>query len=161
VTTSADPLRAHLLRLLTWEEAHVGVDKAFAGIAPEHRGGRPSGFMHSPWQLLEHLRLAQKDLLTFAIDPAYVHAMKWPDDYWPVDPEPPDATAWDRSLEGFRTDRDRLKALIQDAAVDLFGLVPTGTGEQTVMRAILLVIDHNAYHVGQVIAVRRALGIWG
>ena len=160
VTTPDDPLRAHLLRLLTWEEAHVGFDKAIAGIAPEHRGARPAGFAHSPWQLLEHLRLAQKDLLTFARDPHYVHAMKWPDDYWP-DPAPPSPTAWDESLADFSADREKLEDLIQDTRVDLFALVPTGKDQQTCLRTILVLADHNAYHVGQLVAVRRALGIWG
>ena len=105
------------------------------------------------------LRLAQKDLLDFAVNPAYVHALKWPDDYWPTDPVPASG-AWNRSIEDFRADREKLKLLVRRPDVDLAALVPTGQGLQTYLRAILLVIDHNAYHLGQLVAVRRALGIW-
>jgi uncharacterized damage-inducible protein DinB len=160
MTQAADPLRAQLVRALAWDEAHVGFDKSFADIAPDRRGARPPGFAHSLWQLLEHLRLAQKDLLTFARDPKYVHTMTWPDDYWPKDPAPPTSGAWDTSLADFRADREHLRQLIQSEAIDLHALVPTGTGEQTYLRAIMLVIDHNAYHLGQVLSLRRALGIW-
>src|SRR5688572_7605899 len=131
-----DPLRAHLVRLLDWEEAHVGFDKAVAGIPAAVRGAQVSGFEHSPWQLLEHLRLAQKDLLDFAVNPQYVHALEWPGDYWPRDPAPPDASAWDQSLDGFKADRARLMQLVGNPAVDLFATVPTGTGPQTCLRAI-------------------------
>jgi len=155
-----DPLRAHLVRLLDWEEAHVGFDKAVAGIPAAVHGAQVSGFEHSPWQLLEHLRLAQGDLLDFAVNPQYVHALEWPGDYWPRDPAPPDAAAWDRSIDAFKADRGRLMQLVRNTAVDLFATVPTGTGPQTCLRAILLVADHNAYHLGQLVAVRRALGIW-
>jgi hypothetical protein len=95
---SLDPLRAQLARYLTWEEAHVGFDKAVDGIPEGKRGAVAPGFEHSPWQLVEHLRLGQKDLLEFCINPGYVHALTWPDDYWPRTPAPPDAAAWDRSL---------------------------------------------------------------
>ena len=154
------PLRTQLVRLLEWDEAHVGFDKAVAGVPAAVRGEQVSGFEHSPWQLIEHLRLAQKDLLDFAVNPQYVHALEWPGDYWPRDPAPPDATAWDKSIDAFKADRARLTKLVLDPAVDLFGTVPTGTGPQTCLRAILLVADHNAYHLGQLVAVRRALGIW-
>jgi hypothetical protein len=110
--------------------------------------------------LLEHLRLAQKDLLDFAINPQYVHALEGPDDYCPRDAAPPEAAAWDQSIEAFKADRARLMQLARDPAFDLFATVPTGTGPQTGLRAILLVADHNAYHLGQMVAVRRALGIW-
>jgi hypothetical protein len=157
---SPDPLRSHLARLLDWEEAHVGFDKAVDGIPPDLRGARAAGFEHSPWQLLEHLRLAQKDLIDFCLNTRYVHAMTWPDDYWPKDPAPPDSTAWSRSIEDFKADRAALKQLVLRHDLDLFGLVPTGKDGQTYLRAILLVADHNAYHVGQLVAVRRALGAW-
>ena len=158
--TTPDPLRAQLVRLLEWEEAHVGFEKAVEGLPPDHRAVRPSGFDHSVWQLVEHLRLAQDDLLRFAIDPKYVHSMKWPDDYWPA-PAPPSDVAWHHSLAAFAADRERIKTLILDQSVDLFALVPTGTGEQTRLRAVLLVVDHNAYHIGQIVSIRRALGSWG
>jgi uncharacterized damage-inducible protein DinB len=153
-------LRAQLVRLLNWEEAHVGFDKAVDKIPADRRGARAAGFEHSPWQLLEHLRLAQKDLLDFCVNPRYAHALSWPDDYWPRSPEPPDDAAWARSVADFEADREKLKAVAADAGVDLYAPVPTGSGQQTYLRAILLVADHTAYHVGQLVAVRRALGVW-
>jgi len=157
---SSERLRAQLVRLLDWEEAHVALDRAVRGIPPDRRGARTAGFEHSPWQLLEHLRRAQKDLLDFCVNPHYAHALQWPDDYWPPSPEPPDGDSWTRSVADFKADREKLKKVVRDAKVDLFALVPTGKGRQTYLRAILLVADHNAYHVGQLVAVRRALGLW-
>ncbi len=155
-----DPLRDHLVRLLTWEEAHVGFDAAIAGLPAKLRGARPPAFAHSPWQIVEHLRLAQRDLLDFATNPRYSHDLTWPDDYWPRDPKPPTTRAWTAAVDGFRADREELVRLVRRRRIDLFALVPTGTGRQTVLRAILLVADHNAYHVGQLVAIRRALGCW-
>jgi len=153
-----DALRDHLVRLLDWEEAHVGFDKAVDGIPPDKRGARAAGFEHSPWQLLEHMRLAQEDILDFCINPHYEQYLKWPDDYWPI-PASPGEAAWTESIAAFRRSRDGIKALVRQTA-DLAALVPTGKGTQTYLRAILLVADHAAYHVGQLVAVRRALGIW-
>ena len=160
MSEASDPLRQHLVRLLEWDEAHVGFDKALSDIPPAQRGARPAGFEHSAWQLLEHLRLAQRDLLDFCVNPRYVHALAWPDDYWPKNPAPPSDAAWTTSLNEFRNDRETLKQLVNDSTVDLFALVPTGKDRQTVLRGILLVADHNAYHLGQVVALRRALGLW-
>ena len=159
MTVPSDPLRAHLVRLLDWEDAHAGADKAVAGLAPQKRGALAAGFEHSPWQLLEHLRIAQADILDFCVNPDYTHERAWPDDYWPASPEPPDADAWDGSVGAYRSDRDGLKRLVQTQP-DLLALVPTGTGHQTYLRAILLAADHAAYHIGQMVAVRRALGAW-
>src|SRR5262245_46753344 len=155
---SPDRLRAQLVRLLDWQEAHVGFDDAVDGIPADRRGSVASGFEHSIWQLVEHMRLAQKDILEFCVNPRYVHALNWPDDYWPRNPAPPDATAWNASVAEFKNDREALKRLAED--MDLFATVPTGKEQQTYLRALLLVVDHNAYHVGQLVAVRRALGIW-
>ncbi len=160
VAASSDPLRRHLVRLLDWEEAHAGFDRAVEGIPAGKRGARAPGFEHTPWQLLEHMRLAQKDLLEFCVNARYAHALRWPDDYWPAAPAPPNAAAWTTSLEGFRRDREQVKRLAADASIDLFARVPKGKAQQTYLRAILLVADHNAYHVGQLVALRRALGIW-
>jgi uncharacterized damage-inducible protein DinB len=159
VTESTDALRAQLVRILDWEEAHVGFDKAMEGIPEDKRGSRAEGFEHSLWQLLEHLRLAQNDILDFCVNARYVHSMKWPDDYWPT-PAPPNASAWTESIATFKADREKLKNLACDTGLDLFAHVPTGKGPQTYLRALLLIADHNAYHLGQVVAVRRALGIW-
>jgi hypothetical protein len=160
VKQSPDPLRPQLVRLLDWDEAHVGFDKAVDGIPADLRGSHATGFEHTPWQLLEHMRVAQKDLLEFCVNSQYVHALKWPEDYWPQNPAPPGATAWNESIAEFKADREKLKRLVRDTHVDLFARVPAGKGQQTYLRAILLVADHNAYHLGQLVAVRRALGIW-
>ena len=160
MNTPPDPLRAQLVRLLDWEEAHVGFDKAVADIPTDRRGAQPQGFEHSPWQLLEHMRIAQKDILDFSVSRTYEHNMTWPDDYWPKNPAPPEAVAWDDSIADFKADREKLKALACDETIDVLTRVPTGEVQQTVLRGILLAADHTAYHVGQLVAVRRALGIW-
>ena len=154
-----DALRDHLVRVLDWEDAHVGFDKAVDGIPQDKRGGRPAGFEHSPWQLVEHMRIAQEDILDFCVNAKYEHTRKWPDDYWPVDPAPPSAKAWTDSVASYTKSRNALKRLAREVE-DLTALVPTGKGRQTYLRALLLVADHNAYHVGQLVAVRRALGLW-
>jgi len=160
VRKQPDPLRAQLARVLDWEEAHAGFEKAVHGVPAGQRGAQATGFEHTLWQLLEHMRLAQRDLLEFCINPKYVHALQWPDDYWPRKPAPPDAKAWSKSIREFKADREKLKRLVRRADVDLLARVPTGKGDQTYLRAILLVAAHNAYHLGQFVAVRRALGIW-
>jgi len=156
--TNPDAFREHVVRLLDWEDAHAGFDKAVAGLEADKRGARAAGFEHSPWQLLEHLRIAQADILDFCVNPAYVHERAWPDDYWPKNPEPPEG-AWEASIAAYRADRDEMKRLARNQP-DLLALVPTGTGNQTYLRGIFLVADHAAYHVGQLVAVRRALGAW-
>jgi hypothetical protein len=153
-----DAIRDHLVRVLDWEEAHVGFDKAIDGIPADKRGVKAPGFEYSAWQLLEHLRLAQEDIHDFCVNPKYVHTMKWPDDYWPA-PAPPNENAWTQSIASFIESRDKMKRLARDVE-DLTAKVPTGTGNQTYMRAILLVADHTAYHVGQLVALRKALGLW-
>ena len=153
-----DALREHLARVLDWEDAHVGFDTAVDGIPVDKRGARAPGFEHSPWQLVEHIRLAQEDILDFCINPDYEHTLKWPDDYWPA-PAPPSDSAWQDSITSFTRTREKVKALARDMT-DLTATVPTGKGNQTYLRALLLVADHTAYHVGQLVAARRALGIW-
>jgi uncharacterized damage-inducible protein DinB len=157
--TSLDPLRAQLVRVLDWEEAHVGFDKAVDGVPADKRGARAPGGEHSIWQLVEHMRIAQEDILDFCMNPKYVHALKWPDDYWPESPAPPTDSSWDDGLASFKRGREKFKALVRETN-DLFALVPTGKDHQTYLRAILLVADHNTYHLGQIVAVRRALGLW-
>ena len=151
-------LRDQLARALAWHEAHATFDDAVGGLAPELRGRRPQGFSHSAWELVEHLRVAQHDLLDFCRNPKYKE-MKWPDDYWPRGPEPPTAKAWDESVAAYQRDRLDFEALTRDPKIDLDAQIPHGTG-QTYAREILLAIDHAAYHVGQLVSVRRALGAW-
>jgi hypothetical protein len=151
-------IRDHLVRVLDWEEAHVGFAKAIDGIPVVKRGAVAPGLEHSPWQLLEHIRLANEDIYDFCVNPAYEHTMTWPDDYWPK-PEPPDEAAWSASIAAVVQTTDKFKALARDVE-DLSATVPTGKGPQSYLRAILLVADHTAYHVGQLVLVRRALGLW-
>jgi uncharacterized damage-inducible protein DinB len=160
MTDTSSAVRDHLVRVLDWEDAHVGFDKAVDGVPADKRGARAAGFEHSPWQLLEHIRLAQEDILDFCVNPAYTHTMKWPDDYWPEDPAPPSEKAWTESLASYARSLEALKRLAREVE-DLTAKVPTGKGNQTYLRAILLTADHTAYHVGQLVAVRRALGVWG
>ena len=152
-------VRDHLVRVLDWDDAHVGLDKAIDGIPPDQRGVRPPGFQHSVWQLLEHIRLAQDDILDFCVNSGYEHTMKWPDDYWPPDPAPPGQHAWTESIAGYKRGVEELKKIARTIE-DLSAAVPTGKKNQTYLRSVLLVADHTAYHVGQIVAVRRALGIW-
>jgi DinB superfamily len=148
-------MRHQLSRLLERSEAHTSFDAAVADIAPEARGTRPAGLPHSAWELLEHIRLAQRDILEFCQESDYAHRA-WPDGYWPPTPGPPSPEAWDESVAAVRRDREELQKLIADPAVDLVGIVPHGT-KQTYLREVLVAADHNAYHVGQLMVVRRLL----
>jgi hypothetical protein len=151
-------LREHLLYLLRGGGAHLDFEKAVAGLPPELRGVRPAGLPHSPWRLLEHLRLAQWDILEFCRNPRHV-SPPFPEGYWREGDAPPDAGAWDRSVNAFRSDLRSVEALVADPASDLFARLPHGEG-QTLLREALLVADHNAYHLGQLVVVRRLLGAW-
>ena len=154
-----DALRDHLVRLLDWEDAHVGFDKAVEGIPADKRGLRPPGLDHSAWQLLEHIRIAQEDIVDFCVNEKYAHTLQWPDDYWPRAAAPPNDTAWSGSVAAYGRSRDQLKTIARTQR-DLAATVPAGKSGQTYLRAILLAADHTAYHVGQIVLVRRALGIW-
>jgi uncharacterized damage-inducible protein DinB len=156
--TPDQSLRAHLKKILNWEDAHVGFDAAVKGLPPPLRGIAPKGFAHSPWGLLEHIRRTQADILDFCRNPGYKELV-WPADYWPESPAPPTDKAWDESVAAVRRDRAALEGLADDASIDLFARIPHGTG-QTYLRELLLVADHNAYHVGQLVAVRQSLGAW-
>jgi uncharacterized damage-inducible protein DinB len=147
-----------LVKLLDWREAHAGFDAAVTGIPPRLRGVVPANWEYSAWQLVEHLRIAQADILEFC-RPAKYREKKWPDDYWPKSPAPPSAAAWATSIAHYRRDRKALQRLAANPKVDLFATIPHGTG-QIYLREILLAADHAAYHVGQIVALRRQLGIW-
>jgi len=144
--------------MLDWREAHVELDAAVDGIGPMHRGIVPPGLPYSAWQLIEHMRIAQNDILDFCVNAAY-REKKWPDDYWPSYPAPPSDAAWDESVASYVRDRDALKQLVRDPTIDLAAKVPHGNG-QTYLREVLLVADHTSYHVGQLVLLRRLLGIW-
>lgn len=153
-----DPLRKTIARALEWQEAHAGFEKAVEGLAPELRGRTPEGVPYSPWQLVEHIRITQADILEFCQAATYKEK-NWPKDYWPASTEPPSPRAWDESVAAVRRDRASLAALTIDPKIDLNAPVPNGSG-QTYLREVLLVLDHTAYHVGELIVVRRLLGAW-
>jgi hypothetical protein len=152
-------LRRQLQKLLDWQDGHVGFDAAVKGIPPRLRGVVPGSLPHSAWQLVEHVRLAQADILEFCVSATY-QEKKWPDAYWPKSPVPKSPGAWTASIAAFRRDRRSLQRLAANRDVDLFAAIPHGTG-QTLLREILLAADHTSYHVGQLIVLRRALKIWG
>jgi uncharacterized damage-inducible protein DinB len=158
VTTSTEPLRAQLARLLDWEDAHVNFDHAVEGVPRAKRGVTPDGFAWSLWQLVEHMRLVQRDILDFCRDPDYVEPGSM-DAYWPETAGPPASASWDEAIAAIRRDRNALTAIARNKDLNLFARIPHGNG-QTYLRELLLVADHTAYHVGQIVAVRRALGIW-
>lgn len=151
-------LREHLRYLLQGGGAHLHFDAAVADLPIEVRGAKPDGIPHSPWRLLEHMRIAQWDILEFSRNPRHV-SPSFPDGYWPHGDVPPDDSAWDRSAAAFRADLHAMCDLVADETTDLFAPIPHGEG-QTILREALLVADHNAYHLGQLIVVRRALGAW-
>lgn len=151
-------LRQHLLNLLKGGNAHVDFDAAFKDLPARLRGKRPKGVRHSPWEVLEHLRIAQWDILEFSRNPGH-QSPDWPGGYWPHSPAPPDEKAWDKSVRAFRRDLKAMCDLVADKSTDLFGRIPHGDG-QTILREALLVADHNAYHLGELVLVRRLLGCW-
>ena len=151
-------LRDHVAALIRWEDAHAGLDQIVDGVPADKWGAAAPGLPYTLWQLLEHLRLTQYDILDFCRNPGYTH-LRWPEDYWPKESDEPTADAVARSLSAYRQDRDALMALALDRKVDLFARIPHGTG-QTYLRELLLVADHTSYHLGQMVVVRRALGIW-
>lgn len=147
-------LREHLSRALSWESAHLSLEDAVKGLPARLRGKRPKGGSHSPWELLEHIRLAQRDLLDFCRDPNYVEG-DWPDDYWPESPAPPSPHAWKKSLETVAADREAFQAFVETTP-DLFAEIPGHEGK-TFLRSVLLAIDHTSYHVGQLLMARKLL----
>ncbi len=162
----ADPdkaIREHVVALLTKGNAHVTFDDAIKGLAPKFRGIRPQSahgpvLPYSAWELLEHIRIAQWDILDFSCNPKY-KSIKWPEGYWPKSPEPPTSAAWDKSVKQVKSDLKEMVALVKNPKTDLYAEIPWGDG-QTILREALLIVDHNAYHVGELVAVRRALGAW-
>lgn len=151
-------LRQHLVELLTGGNAHATYDQAVKGLPQELRGKVPKGAEHSPWQLLEHLRIAQWDILEFSRNAKH-QSPKWPEGYWPKEKAPADEKAWDKSVRAFKKDLKEFAALVADEQTDLFAKIPHGDG-QKILREALLVADHNAYHVAQLVLVRRLLGAW-
>ena len=151
-------LRQHLLDLLRGGNAHLNFEEALAGLPPNLRGTKPPGLPYSPWRLLEHMRIAQWDIIEFSRNPKHV-SPQFPSGYWPETDAPPDDKAWQKSTRRFRADLKAMQELVEDPATDLFAPIPHGEG-QTILREALLVADHNSYHLGQMVTVRRLLGAW-
>ncbi|HZD92609.1 MAG TPA: DinB family protein [Candidatus Sulfotelmatobacter sp.] len=152
---TTDPLRQHLVNLLTKAEAHVDLGSSIKEFPKELRGRKPEGSPHTPWQLLEHVRIAQWDILEFSRNAKH-KSPKWPDDYWPKTGQPPDDKAWDKSVEQVMADLKEMCVLVSDPNRDLFAEIPHGDG-QTLLREALLVADHNTYHLGELVILRRIL----
>ena len=156
-----DPSRAirkQIVELLSGKGAHVSFDEAVAGLPSKLRGTKPEGQPHTAWRLVEHLRIAQWDILEFSRNPKH-QSPKWPEGYWPPTDAPPRPADWTASLRRFRADSKAMQDLVADPDNDLFAPIPHGQG-QTLLREAVLVIDHNAYHLGQLIMLRRMLGAW-
>ncbi len=152
-------LREQLLHLLRGGNAHLSFDEAVADFPMTAINARPPNVPYTPWHLLEHLRRAQWDILDFIRNPDY-QAMKWPDDYWPAPDAEADAAAWEKTVSAFHADLKAVEDLVNDPQTDLATAIPHGDG-QTVLREILLVADHNAYHIGEFAILRQVMGTWG
>ena len=152
-------LRDHLLHLLNSDGAHSNFDGAVKDLPADLCGQRPKGSAHSPWEVLEHMRIAQWDILEFIRNPKHV-SPEFPAGYWPGAAAPPNAKAWDASVNAFQADSKAIEELLTNKSTDLFAPIPHG-GEKTILREILLVADHNAYHLGELVLLRRLLGAWG
>jgi hypothetical protein len=153
-------LRKQLVDLLRGGQAHATFDEAVKGFPVELRATVPSGLPYSAWQLLEHLRITQRDILNFSAPPTGgYHPIRWPDDYWPKSPEPPSAHAWDHSVAEIHRDLELFIVLVESPSADLYKPFRWGDG-QTLLREALLIGDHTAYHLGELIVLRRLLGAW-
>ena len=151
-------LRQQLTKMIDWNEAHADFASAVADFPAKLRGRVPEGFPHSAWQLLEHIRIALWDMVEFSSNAKH-KSPKWPEGYWPKDPAPPKEKAWEQSVNAVQGNLEAMRQLISDPKHDLFAPLPHGSG-QTLLREALLIADHNAYHLGQLVLVRRALGAW-
>ena len=151
-------LREHLLYLLNGGGAHARFDDVVKDLPEKLRGAKSSGLPHSAWMLLEHLRLAQWDILAFSRTSKHT-SPAWPKGYWPKTEAPPSTAAWNKSIQQFRKDLKTMQDLVANPRTDLYARIPWGDG-QTILREALLVADHNAYHLGQIVDLRRLLGAW-
>ena len=151
-------LRKHLLYLLAGGGAHANFEDVVKVLPPKLRGAKPANYPHSPWMLLEHMRIAQWDILEFSRNSKHV-SPSWPEGYWPDRDAPSSASAWEKSANNFRADLKAMQDLVADPRTDLFARIPWGDG-QTILREALLLADHNSYHLGQLVDARRLLGAW-
>jgi hypothetical protein len=153
-----DELRDQLIHLLDGGHAHASFDDCVKDMPAGLQGKKPAGCEHSVWELLEHLRIAQWDMLEFTRNPKHV-SPDWPKGYWPAAEAPPDANAWKKSVDAFRKDLKAFRDLVEDEKSDLLAPIPFAN-DKSLLRNVLLVADHNAYHLGQIVDVRRLLGAW-
>ncbi len=155
-------LREHVVELLKGGHAHLDFEKAIVGLPVKLRGQKPPGIPHTPWRLVEHMRIAQWDILRYSVEPSHV-SPEFPDGYWPSDDAPPSTAAWNESVAAFRSDLQAMMDLVSNPATDLFkpiGNDQSQTQHHTILREALLIADHNAYHLGQLVTIRRLLGAW-
>lgn len=155
---SDQAVREHVLYLLKDGGAHLGFEQAIVGLPEELRGEKINGVPHTPWRLLEHMRICQWDILEFSRNSNHV-SPEFPDGYWPEGDAPPESSSWDESAQAFRDDLQAMIDLVSNSDTDLYAPIPHGDG-QTILREALLVADHNAYHLGQIVFLRRCLGVW-
>ena len=153
-----DPVREQIIKLLQGGQAHLTLDDVLKNFPQRLRGVKPAGAPHSAWQLLEHLRIAQWDILEFSRNAKHV-SPKWPEGYWPANDRPPTDAAWKKSISAIKRDGRAMQRLVENPRTDLYSKIPHGTG-QNILREALLIADHNAYHIGQLLLVRRLLGAW-
>ena len=151
-------IREHLLYLLRGGGAHAKFDEVVSDFPAKLRGKKVEGLPYTAWMLLEHMRIAQWDILDFTMNPKY-KAMAWPANYWPKTEAPPSPAAWNNSIKAFEKDLKAMEQLVANSKTDLYSKISWGEG-QTVLREALLVADHNAYHLGQLVTLRRLLGAW-
>lgn len=151
-------LREQLIDQLTGQNAHLGFDRAVEGLSIANAGIRPRQLPYSIWELVEHIRISQSDIIEFCVDPDY-ESPEWPEGYWPSGQKPSGMDAWNQSLEVIHSDLLRMADLVKDPDNDLFEPFPHGDG-QTLFREAVLIIDHNSYHTGQIVTIRRILGLW-
>ena len=151
-------LSKELVSLLQGGHAHATFDRVIANVPAKLRGKKPNGYPHSLWMLLEHLRLAQWDILEFSRNAKHA-SPAWPEGYWPKAAAPPTPSAWNASIKKFRADLKAMQSLVKNPKTDLFAKIPWGDG-QTILREALLLADHNSHHLGQMIDIRRLLGAW-
>jgi DinB family protein len=151
-------LPEHLMELLNGGHAHVDFEKAVKDWPPNLQGKKPEGAAHSPWEVLEHMRIAQWDILEFTRNSKHV-SPEFPAGYWPKTQAPSDSKAWNKSVAAFQADLKAIIKIVQNKSTDFYAPLPHGDG-QTVLREVLLVADHNAYHLGELLLLRRQLGAW-
>ncbi|PYS38876.1 MAG: ABC transporter [Acidobacteria bacterium] len=153
-----DPVREQVIKLLQGGQAHVTLDDVIKDFPARLRGIKPDGAPHTPWQLLEHMRIAQWDILEFSRNAKHV-SPAWPQGYWPKTEKPANDAAWKKSIASIKKDLLSIQKLVENPKTDLYAKIPHGTG-QNILREALLVADHNAYHIGQLLLLRRLLGAW-